>query len=196
MQQNREAGFFNPRVFAAFVLCSVGFLLALIAFAAPTAPSNDSCDGANVITDPSGDATNPAPGNQGPTSQADITSVSFSANATTLTTTMKIANLTQVPSPGTGFTSYYVVWTSSNGTAYGTEVDVDAATISYFWGVWNSSNNQLSTFNSVTGTFTPGTNGTITVPVPRSGIGNPTIPITNPEWHGSSHESLRLHSCG
>jgi len=143
-------------------------------------PIPTSCDGLNVITDPAGDARNPAPGAQGPTTQADITAVSFSANATTLTTTMKIANLTQTPSPGTTFTSYYVVWTSSNGTAYGTEVDVDLATISYYWGLWDSSNNQLSTFNSVTGTFTPGVNGTITVPVPRSGIGSPTIPVTNP----------------
>ena len=124
-------------------------------------------------------AENPAPGGQGPTDQADITGVSFSYNATTLTTTMKIANLTQTPSPGTTFTSYYVVWTSSNGTDYATEVDVDAATISYYWGLWDSSNNQLSTFNAVTGTFTPGANGTITVPVPRSGIGSPTIPVSS-----------------
>jgi hypothetical protein len=142
-------------------------------------PIPTSCDGVNVITDPAGDATNPAPGGQGPTTQADITAVSFSYDATTLTTTMKIANLTQTPSPGTTFTSYYVVWTSSNGTDYATEVDVDAATISYYWGLWDSSNNQLSTFNAVTGTFTPGPNGTITVPVPRIGIGSPTIPVTS-----------------
>src|SRR5207247_5301494 len=29
------------------------------------------------------------------------------------------------------------------------------------------------------GTFTPGVNGTITVNVPISGVGNPTIPITD-----------------
>ncbi len=142
-------------------------------------PLTYSCSGVNVITDPAGDARNPAPGNQGPTSQADITAVSFSATASTLTTTMTIANLTQIPSPGTTFTSYYVVWKSSDGATYGTEVDVDPGTISYSWGPWSSSNNQLSTHNSVTGTFTPGVNGTITVPVPRSGIGNPVIPITD-----------------
>jgi hypothetical protein len=37
----------------------------------------------------------------------------------------------------------------------------------------------LSTANTVTGTFTAGANGTITVPVPLSSIGNPTIPITD-----------------
>jgi hypothetical protein len=145
----------------------------------PPPPPATSCDGVNVIADPAGDAENPAPGGTGPTDQADITAVSFSYNATTLTTTMKIANLSQTPSPGTTFTSYYVVWTSSNGTDYATEVDVDALTISYYWGLWDSSNNQLSTFNAVTGTFTPGANGTITVPVPRNGIGSPTIPVTS-----------------
>src|SRR5439155_6061898 len=90
-----------------------------------------------------------------------------------------IANLSQTPSPGTTFTQYYVVWTSSNGTTYGTRVNVDAATITYAWGPWDSANSVLSTANIVTGTFTAGANGTITVPVPRSGIGNPTIPITN-----------------
>jgi hypothetical protein len=145
----------------------------------PPPPPATSCDGVNVISDAAGDAENPAPGGLGPTDQADITAVSFSYNATTLTTTMKIANLTQTPSPGTTFTSYYVVWTSSNGTDYATEVDVDGAFISYYWGLWDSSNNQLSTFNAVTGTFTPGANGTITVPVPRNGIGSPTIPVSS-----------------
>src|SRR5205823_5421199 len=70
-----------------------------------------SCDGVNVVSDQAGDAHNPAPGGAGPTSQADITAISFSADATTLTTKMTLANLTATPSPGTTFTTYYVVWT-------------------------------------------------------------------------------------
>jgi len=138
-----------------------------------------SCSGINVVTDFVGDAVNPAPGGQGPTSQADITAISFSADATTLTTKMTLANLTQTPSPGSTFTTYYVVWTSSNGTTYGTRVNVDTGTITYAWGPWDSANSVLSTANTVTGTFTAGANGTITVPVPLSMIGNPTIPITD-----------------
>ena len=38
MQNNRESGFYNPRVFLAFVLCFGGALLALVGFAAPTPP--------------------------------------------------------------------------------------------------------------------------------------------------------------
>ena len=38
MQNSRESGFYNPRVFLAFVLCFGGALLALISVAAPTPP--------------------------------------------------------------------------------------------------------------------------------------------------------------
>jgi hypothetical protein len=140
-----------------------------------------SCSGINVATDPAGDAINPAPGGQGPTSQADITGVSFSADATNLTTTITIANLSATPLPGNTFTSYYVVWTSSDGVTYGTEADVgaDPATIIYNWGHWDSVGNRLADFNSTTGTFNTGVNGTITVDVPRNMIGNPTIPVTD-----------------
>jgi List-Bact-rpt repeat protein len=141
-----------------------------------------SCSGNNVVTDASGDAINPAPGGLGPTSQADITAISFSADtpATTITTEMTLANLTDTPSPGTTFTTYYVVWTGSNGKTYATQVDVSPGpVVTYTWGEFNTGNNQLSTFNSTTGTFNPGVNGTITADVPRSGVGNPTIPITN-----------------
>jgi hypothetical protein len=140
-----------------------------------------SCSGINVATDPAGDAVNPAPGGQGPTSQADITAVSFSADATNLTTILTIANLSATPLPGNTFTSYYVVWTSNDGVTYGTEADVgaDPATIMYYWGHWDSVNNRLADFNSTTGTFNTGVNGTITADVPRSSIGSPTIPITD-----------------
>ena len=83
-----------------------------------------SCSGINVATDPAGDAVNPAPGGQGPTSQADITAVSFSADATNLTTKLTIANLSATPLPGNTFTSYYVAWTSNDGVSYGTRVNV------------------------------------------------------------------------
>ena len=140
-----------------------------------------SCSGDNVVTDAAGDASNPA-GGQGPTSQADITAISFSADTpvTTITTKMTLANLTSTPSPGTTFTTYFVVWTSSDGKTYATETDVSPGpVVAFSWGEFDTSNNQLSTSNSTTGTFNQGVNGTITVDVPVSGVGNPTIPITD-----------------
>ena len=141
-----------------------------------------SCSGINVVTDAAGDETNPAPGGQGPTSQADITAISFSADtpATTITTKMTLANLTGTPSPGTTFTTYYVVWTSNDGKTYATEVDVSPGPlVAYGWGEFDTSNHRLSTYNGTTGTFNAGLNGTITANVPLSGVGSPTIPITD-----------------
>jgi PKD repeat protein len=147
----------------------------------PVTPPAYSCDGVDVVLDATGDARNPA-GLGGPTSQADITAISFAANspATAITTKMTLANLTSTPSPGTTFTTYFVVWTSSDGKTYATETDVSPGPLVAFnWGEFDTANNQLKTFNSTTGTFNQGVNGTITVDVPISGVGNPTIPITD-----------------
>src|SRR5947207_841663 len=139
-----------------------------------------SCSGDDVVTDPAGDAHNPS-GLGGTTSQADITAISFSANtpATTITTTMNLANLSDVPSAGTTFTYYYVIWTANNGNQYATRATDSPGVESYAWGPWDAGNERLASSTSTTGTFTPGVNGTITVNVPKTGVGNPTIPITN-----------------
>jgi len=143
---------------------------------------NDSCDGIDVVVDGSGDATNPAASGTaaGSLDQVDILSISFAKSGSNLITTMKLKNLQQLPINGTTFTSYFVVWTSSDGKTYATEVDADAATLQANWGVFDPGNNQLTTFNAAAFTFTPGPNGTISVTVPLLGIGNPTIPITDP----------------
>jgi len=141
-----------------------------------------SCSGVNVVTDVAGDAINPAPGGQGPTDEADITAISFSADtpATTITTAMTLKNLSDIPSPGNGVTTYFVVWTSNNGKTYATEVDVSPGLEVYDWGEFDTVNNRLTTFNSTTGTFNSGPNGTITVDVPITGVEDPATPITIP----------------
>src|SRR3989440_48603 len=150
--------------------------------ATPT-PLPDSCDGVNVVTDPSGDAINAAPGGQGPTDQADITAISFSVNGakTIMTVKMTFKNLSNTPSPGTTTTAYHVAWTAPDGNQYAIEADAPDPTnqLGYYWGPWNAGTDQLSSYNVATGTFNPGPNGIITVNVPVSGVGNPTIPITD-----------------
>lgn len=143
-----------------------------------------SCSGTNVVTDAAGDSRSPV--GPGSTDQADITAISFSSNATakTLTTKMTIKNLSLTPTPGTSMTIYYVAWTSSNGKIYATRVSEPdpSGTRSFAWGEFDPANNQLvsTTSNATTGTFNTGPNGTITVNVPLSGIGNPPIPISDP----------------
>lgn len=154
----------------------------LVVSATPAPTTSYSCSGTNVVTDSSGDAINPAPGGAGPTSQADITAISFSANspATAITTRMALDNLTSVPSPGATFTVYYVVWTSTDGKTYAAEADVSPGPlVAYGWGDFDPAKNQIGTYTSTTGTFTPGVNGTITIDVPVSGVGSPAIPITD-----------------
>ena len=149
-----------------------------------TPPPSPVCSGSNVLTDPTGDVVNPTGGPAvtppDTASEMDITGVSFSSTATTLTTTMTIAQLSSPPKPlpGTADSYYYVVW-SYGGQTYATlasEPQPDSTAYSY--GTFNLSNNQLATSNAATGSITPGTPGTISVTVPLSGVGSPTIPVT------------------
>src|SRR5205085_4013933 len=58
-----ESGAFNPRIFAAFILCSVGAWLAMFSFATPT-PSGDTLSTAHTTityTDSTGAPLNPTP---------------------------------------------------------------------------------------------------------------------------------------
>src|SRR5438874_1039734 len=84
-----------------------------------------------------------------------LAAFSTDASKTTLITTITLHNLLQVPSPGTTFTTYNVVWTSSDGNQYATQVTAPdpSGSLSYFWGPWNSDTDAISTFNSTTGTF-------------------------------------------
>ncbi|MEY2565372.1 MAG: hypothetical protein QOH88_3565 [Verrucomicrobiota bacterium] len=143
-----------------------------------------SCSGVNVVTDAAGDAHNPA-GGIGSADQGDITAVSFSLNPakTALTTKMTLANLSNTPSPGTTSTIYFVAWTSSNGKSYATRVvQPDPAGTTYTYGEWDRAADAFvsGTTHSSTGTYNPGPNGTVTVDVPLSAVGNPTIPIPDP----------------
>ena len=80
-----------------------------------TGPPPPTCDGTSVATDPAGDVNNPtgAPnstpsGTPGNTEQADITNVGFASDASTITTTLTIANLpTNPPAPIAGTLDTY-----------------------------------------------------------------------------------------
>jgi len=138
--------------------------------------TTEACDGANLVTDAAGDARNPAPGGQGPTDQADITAISFAKSGGNLVTKMTLKNLSNIPSPGTTFTTYYVSWKNANGTIYASQADVDpSGLVAYGYGPYDGA--QISAYTASTGTFTAGANGSITVNVPLSAIGNPAIPV-------------------
>src|SRR5436305_4104827 len=94
-----------------------------------------ACIASNVVLDAAGDAHDPAP-NAGlaNTDQADITAISFSADAAkkTLTTKLTIKNLSSTPSFGTDSTIYWVTWKGPNNQLYATRhVEPDPAGTSY-----------------------------------------------------------------
>lgn len=168
-------------------------------------PVPPTCNGAHVVTDATGDATNPlgAPnppsGTAGNTEQVDITNVAFSADSTNLTTTMTIANLPAAkpqPVAGTADTYYYVAWTAPNGNTYATLAqEPSTAPFEFEYGKFDPNTNQLTTSNIATGTITPGSPGTISVTVPRSGVGSPTIPVS-PGTPAAVHHPFALTISG
>jgi hypothetical protein len=119
---------------------------------------------------PSSDQANP---------KLDIFSGSLSDNSRSsttpsLTTTLTIANLSAYnatsDAPGTA-NEYYFVW-AFNGTSYYTNAESSPSGTTYSYGTYSSTTG-FSGAGSATGSFNPGTNGTVTVTVPFSAIGNP-----------------------
>ena len=157
----------------------------------PPAPAATSCDG-NVASDPSGDAQHPLIDNSGvDTSQVDITGVNFalSADKQSLISTITVKNFTAQPITGSLGTFYYVVWTATKRNDDGsiasgyvaTRAEVTATgTVNYRFGKYDAAEDAfLGTSTVVTGSTTTGPNGTLSVSVPLSLLGNPKIPVTD-----------------
>lgn len=158
----------------------------------PTPPPHaTSCDG-NVVTDPAGDALHPLlTSNGGNTDQVDITKVSFalSTDKTALISTIQLKNFTTTPIAGSLGTFYYAVWTTTkkntDGTIatryYATRASSDiTGSLSYDFGQYDPGNDSfVGTTTEVTGSATPGPDGTVSVTVPLSLLGNPKIPVTD-----------------
>lgn len=158
----------------------------------PPPPTATSCDG-NVVSDPAGDAQHPLIDNSGvDSSMVDITGLRFAVNAakTSLVTTIVLSNFTPQPLAGSLGTFYYAVWTAaqknSDGTIasryYATRASVSATgSVTYTFGQYDAADDSfLGTTTTVTGTYTTGPEGTISVNVPLALLGNPTIPVTDP----------------
>ncbi|MFL6209222.1 MAG: PKD domain-containing protein [Pyrinomonadaceae bacterium] len=150
-------------------------------------PTPDFCSGINVVTDATDDAINPAPGGNvapGNLDTVDIENISFSVDAakTTLTTTMRLKNLSLAPINGTTSIAYNIGWTGPDGKTYGTQVQAPSANgpFDFIYGEYSEGDEQFTTINFTTGTFNAGAHGTVTVDVPLTDIGSPTIPITDP----------------
>ena len=140
----------------------------------PPAPTS-TCDGAHVVTDPAGDATNPT--GAGGTDPVDVTNVAFADAGDNVDVTTTLVNASQVPPPGTTDEYYYVTWTGPDSTQYGVQhVEPGGG---YTVGEYDQTSNQLKsgTTTTITGSYTTGPNGTVVWHVPKNKIGNPTVPV-------------------
>ena len=157
----------------------------------PAPPTATSCDGL-VATDPAGDADHPLlHSNGGSADQVDITAVTFglTPDKQSLTATITLKNLILQPISGSLGTQYVTTWISarknSDGTTatrtYGTRATLSATgTLTYSFGQWDQAANAfVGSATAVTGSAVTGPNGTISVNVPLTLLGNPTVPVTD-----------------
>lgn len=144
----------------------------------PAAPTT-TCDGAHVVTDPAGDATNPT--GAGGTAPVDVTNVAFADAGPNITVTMSLVNLSQVPPPGTSDMFFYTTWVAPNGKRYGVQHVEPSAPSTYTLGEYNATSNQLTTgtTSAITGSFNQGPNGTVVFNVPKAKVGNPVVPVAD-----------------
>lgn len=145
-----------------------------------------SCDSL-VAQDPTGDANNPEAPLTGSPDNYDITAVNFnvSDDKQSLVTTITLKNYSTVPAPATLGGYYRVVWATAQKDAagspkyYATQVTTDPTGSLYEFGQYNPGDNDfVGSTTTATGTTTEGANGTLSVNVPLSALGNPAIPVT------------------
>src|SRR5438309_11816231 len=135
-------------------------------------PATCTAPGTTITTDPSGDQTG-APANQ----QLDITSISiaepcFADGVDKLVFTIKVANLSSIPANGHWKVKFTPPTLPASVTAYFVEMTSDqSGNVTYGYGT-------VGTTSTTVGTADDGTNstdGTITVTVANSKVGNPTV---------------------
>lgn len=157
----------------------------------PPPPPATSCDGL-VATDPAGDADHPLlHANGGSADQVDITGLTFSLtpDKQALITTISVKNFTPQPLTGSLGTFYYATWTAARknddgsiaARTYATRVAVDmTGAITYRFGQYDQGANAfVGTATTVNGSTVAGPNGSVSVVVPLSLLGNPAIPVTD-----------------
>ena len=142
----------------------------------PTLPQGTACPGPQVL-DASGDAparTAPPVGTPGSNvDSADITGVTFKTpDATHVSVTIQVANLSAIPPAGTASGIWRAFWNFSGKTWYVDASSNGPGLQTYDVGFLDSTGTESST-GTPDGTFTEGPNGTVTFTVDRSTIGNP-----------------------
>ncbi|MDQ1708381.1 MAG: hypothetical protein QOJ88_1592 [Pyrinomonadaceae bacterium] len=146
-----------------------------------------SCDGL-VATDATGDANNPEAPLTGSPDNYDITALNFavSADRQSLVSTITLKNFSTIPAPATAGGYYRAVWATGQKTAdgspkyYATQVTTDPTGSVYEFGQYDPGGSAfVGSTTTTTGATVEGPNGTLSVNVPLSALGNPAIPVSS-----------------
>src|SRR3954470_2922199 len=189
-RSSSELGFLNPRILLVCLCCFAAAILGAFGFsngvtapnrseidsaqapAAPavSAPTSCSIPGTLIASDPAADQTG-SPANQ----QFDILSVSIAEpcigdGSNKLVFTMKVTNLSSIPGNGHWKTQFVPPTLPSGVTAYFVEMTSDqSGNVAYAYGNVGTTTTTLGTADA--GTFNA--DGTITITVANSKVGNP-----------------------
>jgi PKD repeat protein len=189
-RSSSELGFLNPRILLVCLCCFAAAILGVFGFsngltapnrseidsaqapAAPavSAPTSCSIPGTLIASDPAADQTG-SPANQ----QFDILSVSIAEpcigdGSNKLVFTMKVTNLSSIPGNGHWKTQFVPPTLPSGVTAYFVEMTSDqSGNVTYGYGNVGTTTTTLGTADA--GTFNA--DGTITITVANSKVGNP-----------------------
>lgn len=154
---------------------------------APTPPSGPTqicgtgtTHTATVVTDAAGDDSNPTgAGTNGSTDARSVVLANPSSGNVDVTISVStLQSPVATPPPGTSDIYYYVTWTSPNGKQYAVEHVEPEAAKRYTFGQFDPSRNRFikGTTTPITGSYNPGSPGTILWHVPTVLFGSPTIP--------------------
>jgi hypothetical protein len=165
----------------------------------PTPPAMSTCPGPQVA-DFTGDAPNNYPGGDGANMENfDIVQATFaSPNASTLQVTLMLKNLAAPPPPLNLVSAFWTVYWTYNGTTYFAQATSNGsgstAVISYSVGTY--SNGSFTVTNTISGTFTPGADGTIGYTVPLADVGNQPSGAALTNTYADTHGSFTVNGTG
>ncbi len=157
----------------------------------PPPPAPTSCDGL-VAADPAGDADHPLlHENGGSLDSVDITALRFalSEDGQSLVTTIELEDFSTEPVAGSLGAYYYATWTSARRNEDGSVATRNYATraatsvtggVTFRFGQYDQSDDSfVGTPVTVEGSYVIGPGGSVSVVVPLSLLGDPTIPVTD-----------------
>ena len=161
----------------------------------PPPPQGTTCPGPQVV-DYVGDAPNNYPGGDGSNiDNLDVVNAFFGTpSSSDLQVTLTIKDLVAPPPPVNLVSAFWTVYWSFGGTTYYAQATSNGPAVTYSDGTFSGGN--FNTTNVITGSFNPGSNGTIVFTVPRADVGSPADGATLSGPFADTHGSFTVLGSG